>query len=327
MLIRPTFRPHLHVEIVPDEGIALLSETDHLILAQPLYARVAARLDGRHSADEIVAALSEAGEGADVRRVLDDLERRGLLTDTAIQGVPVDQAAFWASHGVDPGIATRRLAATAVSVDAVGDVALAPYLEALRRAGVRVAAAAERRVVITDDYLRADLVRINQEALTGSLEWLLMKPSGVLMWLGPVFRPGQGACWECLAARLRANRNVENFVAQRMGEAEPLALGRTITAMGEQIGAGIAASTVAAWVARNAAPELDGALVTLDLRSWHSETHRLAGRPSVAAAMRPRSSHPPRDRSCWCAGARRSRRTEATARARRRRRCSASNIT
>jgi hypothetical protein len=59
MLIRPTFRPHLHVEIVPGEGIALLSETDHLILAQPL--RVAARLDGRHSADEIVAALSEAG--------------------------------------------------------------------------------------------------------------------------------------------------------------------------------------------------------------------------------------------------------------------------
>ena len=194
-----------------------------------------------------------------------------------------DQAAFWASHGVDPGIATQRLAATAVSVDAVGDVALTPYLEALRRAGVRVAADAERRVVITDDYLRADLVRINQEALTGSREWLLMKPSGVLLWLGPVFRPGQGACWECLSARLRANRNVENFVAQRMGGAEPLALGRTITAMGEQIGAGIAASTVAAWVARNAAPELDGALVTLDLRSWHSETHRLVGRPQCRA--------------------------------------------
>lgn len=296
MLIRPTFRPHLHVEIVPDEGIALLSETDHVILAQPFYACVAACLDGHHTADEIVVALSGQVEAAAVRRVLADLERWGLLTD-AIDAVPAGEAAFWASHGVDPGIARQRLAATAVSVDAVGDVALTPHLEALRFAGVRVAADALRRVVITDDYLNRDLVRFNREALTGAREWLLMKPSGLLIWLGPVFRPGRAACWECLAERLRTNRNVENFVAQRMGEVEPLARARTITAMGEQIGARIAACTVAAWVARNEAPELDGALVTLDLRSWRSETHRVVARPQcrtcgdppevVAPAARP----------------------------------------
>ena len=297
MLIRPTFRPHLHVEIVPDEGIALLSETDHVVLAQPLYARVAACLDGHRTADEIVVALSRQTEAAAIRRVLDDLERRGLLMDAAIDAVSAGEAAFWASHGVDPGIAKHRLAASAVSVDAVGDVAPTPYLEAFRFAGVRVAADAPRRVVITDDYLRPDLLRFNQEALSGAREWLLMKPSGVLIWLGPVFRPGRTACWECLAERLRTNRTVENFVAQRTGEVEPVARARSITAMGEQIGAGIAASTVAAWVARNAAPELDGALVTLDLRSWRSETHRVVVRPQcracgdppevVAAAARP----------------------------------------
>ena len=226
-------------------------------------------------------------EAAAVRRVLDDLERRGLLTDAAIDAVPAGEAAFWAGYGVDPSIAKQRLAATAVSVDAVGAVELTPYLEALRFAGVRVAADAARRVVITDDYLRRDLLRFNQEALSGAREWLLMKPSGLLLWLGPIFRPGRTACWECLAERLRTNRSVENFVAQRIGEAEPLARAPTISAMGEQIGAGIAASTVAAWLARDAAPELDGALVTLDLRSWRSETHRVVARPQCRACGDP----------------------------------------
>ena len=86
MLDRPSFKPHLHVEIIPREGLVLLSETDHVILSGPLYALVASYLDGRHSSAAIVAALSGQAESAEVRRILEDLERQGLLTEAPANG-------------------------------------------------------------------------------------------------------------------------------------------------------------------------------------------------------------------------------------------------
>ena len=286
MLARPTFKPHLHVEVVAGEGLVLLSETDHVILSEPLYASVAPHLDGRHSADAIAAALSGQAETAEVRRVLEDLERRGLLAEPCSDDA-VGEAALWASHDVDPAIAQQRLADGAVSVDAVGGITLAPFLEALRLVGVRERPNAPRRVVLTDDYLRGELGRHNQEALAAEREWVLIKPTGCVVWLGPVFRPGRTACWECLAQRLRGNRNVENFLAQRNGRSEPFVLARASTAAGEQIAARMVASTIAMWLARDEAAALEGAVVTLDLRSWRSETHRVVARPQCRACGDP----------------------------------------
>lgn len=282
MLDRPSFRPHLHVEIIPREGLVLLSETHHVILPGPLYALVAPHLDGRHSSEAVIAALSGQAESAEVRRILEDLERQGLLAEACGNGA-AGEAALWATYGVDPGVARQRLAAGAVSVDAVGGVAVQPLLAVLRFLGVRVSPNGQCQVVMADDYLRPELDRYNKEALAAEREWLLVKPIGCVVWLGPVFRPGRTACWECLAQRLRANRNVEGFLAQRNGRAEPLALARASTTATEQIAANLAAAAVAAWLARDEAPELEGTVVTLDVRSWRTETHRVVWRPQCRA--------------------------------------------
>jgi oxazoline/thiazoline synthase len=278
MLDRPGFRPDLHVEILPEEGLVLLSETHQVVLPGRLYALVAPYLDGHHSPDAVVASLNGQADSDEVRRVLAELERQGSLTEACGNG-SADLAARWATHGVDPGLAAARLAASAVSVDAVGDVPIEAFLTTLRSVGVRVGPGAARRVVITDDYLRPGLDRHNRAALAAECEWLLAKPIGSVIWLGPVFRPGSSACWECLAQRLRGNRNIERFVAQKRGRAEPLPMGPACATGTEQIAAQLTASSVAAWLARDEAPELEGTVVTLDLRSWRSETHRVVWRP------------------------------------------------
>jgi oxazoline/thiazoline synthase len=282
MLDRPSFQPHLRVEILPQEGLVLLSETDHVILPGPLYALVAPHLDGRHSAAAIVAALSGQAESAEVQRILEDLERQGVLTEG---GTPeaAGKAALWAAHGIDPSVARQRLAADTVSVVGVAGIALEPFLAALGQLGVRVRPNSQRQVVLTDDYLRPDLNRYNQEALAAGRDWLLVKPIGCSCWLGPVFRPGRTACWQCLAQRLRANRNVESFLAQRNGRAQPQMPARPFTTATGHIAANLAAYAVAAWLARDEAPELDETVVTLDLRSWHSATHRVVWRPQCRA--------------------------------------------
>ena len=51
MLNRPRFRPHFYVEVVPDEGVFLLSDTRQALLRGRLYGLMAPWLDGRTSDD------------------------------------------------------------------------------------------------------------------------------------------------------------------------------------------------------------------------------------------------------------------------------------
>src|SRR6266480_7873524 len=63
-------------------------------------------------------------------------------------------------------------------------------------------------VALTDDYLQEALATYNQAALALQRPWLLVKPVGTINWIGPVFRPGKTGCWQCLAHRLRGNRDI-----------------------------------------------------------------------------------------------------------------------
>jgi ribosomal protein S12 methylthiotransferase accessory factor len=286
MLARPRFQPHLHVETFPGEGLVILSETAHVILAEPVYASVATYLDGLHSPDAIVAALEGQVEATEVKRVLEHLAQQGLVTDASGEDSS-REAAFWASCNVDSAAATQRLVESSVSLAAVGDVELAPFREALGLLGIRISSDAAREVVVTDDYLRGELARHNERALASERAWLLVKPYGYVIWLGPVFSPGRTACWECLAVRIRANRYTEQFVARRK-RSGLVALSRlSTTNASEQIAARIVALTIATWLAGDELPALNESLVTLDLRSWRSETHRVVARPQCRACGDP----------------------------------------
>jgi hypothetical protein len=124
-------------------------------------------------------------------------------------------------QGIDPGSAGRRLADTTVMLTSFGTAA-APALRALLEAlQVRVAEAGSYGVVVTDDYLRQGLQDYNRQALAAGRPWLLVRPNGCQVWIGPLFRPGKTGCWECLATRLRANRQIETYLQDRQGWAEP----------------------------------------------------------------------------------------------------------
>jgi len=286
MLVRPCFKRHLRVEVLPGEGVVVLSETERFVFPEPLCAAVASRLDGTRTVDAIVAALDEVAPAHAVRAVVADLERRGLVTEAGRAGVSA-HAPFWASCGVDPALAEQRLAADAVAVEVAGDVDPRPLRDALRAVGVTVQPDAARRLVLTDDYLRSEIRNLNRVALDEQRHWFLARPVGAVVWIGPLFRPGLGACWQCLATRLCANRDVESFLAQRNGGATPLAPPLTSSPAGEEIAARITALTVAAWLARGSAPDFEDNVVTVDLRSWRSEVHRVVARPQCPACGDP----------------------------------------
>jgi ribosomal protein S12 methylthiotransferase accessory factor len=280
MLDRPRFRPHLHVEVVPGEGVFLLSDSRQTLLRGRLYELVAQSLDGQSAAD-VCQRLQGKASPAEVYYTLAQLERKGYLCEED-KILTAGQAALWSSQQVAPGTAARRLAERPVAVRAFG-VEEGSFLDLLQSLQVRVAGEGPPDVVLTDSYLRPELEEFNAAALRDRRPWLLAKPAGRQVWVGPLFRPGQTGCWECMAQRLRANSPVATYLQGRNGHAAAVVSDRACTPASLQIGLGLAANAVASWVVRGELPELDGKLQTLDLPSWRMQAHPLVRLPFCPA--------------------------------------------
>jgi ribosomal protein S12 methylthiotransferase accessory factor len=280
MLSRPRFRPHFHVEVVPGEGVVLLSDTRHSLLRGRVYELVVPWLDGRTAGDVCERLRAEASP-AEVYYALTQLERKDYLCEEE-PALPAGQAALWSSQQVAPRTALRRLAERPVVVGAFG-VEAGPFRELLESLHVRLADGGPPDVVLTDSAWRGELRDCNAAALRDGRPWLLVKPAGRQVWVGPLFRPGKTGCWECLAQRLRANFPVAAYVQGRNGHAGAVVQDRAATPATLQVGWGLAANAVASWVVRGELPELEGKLQTLDLPTWRLQTHALIRLPFCPA--------------------------------------------
>jgi ribosomal protein S12 methylthiotransferase accessory factor len=281
MLQRPKFRPHLRVEVVPGEGVFLLSDGRHVLLRGRLYELLAPCLDGQSTADDVCHHLRDRATPAEVYFALGQLERKEYLCD-GDGGLPADQAALWSSQKIVPAVAARRLAETTVCVRGVG-VAADRFAELLGALAVRTTADGPPDVVLTDTYLRDELAEVNRAALRGGRPWVLVKPTGRQVWVGPLFRPGRTGCWACLAERMRANAPVPAYLRERGGHTLTPISDLAHTPATEQVALGLAANAVATWVVRGEVPELDGKIQTLDLPTWRLQEHALPRLPFCRA--------------------------------------------
>jgi oxazoline/thiazoline synthase len=285
MLHRPQFKPHFRVEVVPGEGVVLLSELHQTMLQGSLYELVAPCLDGRPVA-EICARLSGQATPAHVFYTLAQLEKRGYLAE-ADEVCPAAESALWGEQQVDPAAAVRRLAETPVTVRAVGAVDVAPLLALLRSVGVHTEGDPALTVVASDGYLRSDLRICNEEALQHGRPWLLVKPVGRWVWLGPLFVPGKTGCWACLAERLQANAPVLSYLESKRGFTGEAGAHRAATSATLQAAWALTATAVASWVARGDLPHLEGKVRSLDVLTAESQTHTLTRLPSCPVCGEP----------------------------------------
>lgn len=279
MLDRPAFKPSLHVEVLTDEdSVLILSETERLVLSGRLFCAVAALIDGRRRADDLVDLLSDEASAAEVYYALNQLEQRGLLAEGG-DSVPAERAEFWSAMGAAPAAAESRVSETGVGVAVLGDLAPLRPAEELSRLGLRISDGGDFWIVLTDDYLQSGLAEFNGRALTGNLPWLLAKPIGGIVWLGPVFRPGTTGCWECLAHRLRLNRRVEAFLRQQRGTTASAPVFRAALPSTAAAALSFVAAEAARWIGTGGGTPLEGAMITLDLATLGTQKHVLVRRP------------------------------------------------
>ncbi len=274
------FKPHFHVETIDGEGVFLLTEEGHTVLTGKIYELVAPLINGKNNGEEIVDSLSEKLSPEKVYYALALLEKKGYIMDNYVCEFP-GAAAFWTANGLDPEKAEHRLSTTPLSIASFGGIDVDLFTQALSSLGINPGHDTDFNVVLTDDYLRAGLSAYNLDALEKNKPWMLIKPVGQKIYLGPIFNPGNTGCWKCLETRHAQNREAEKFVMDKKGRKDPFFLnsGQTATL---QVAFNMAATQIAKWIA-NGKSELEGKLLSLDTTTWQMEIHVLTQRPQCPA--------------------------------------------
>jgi ribosomal protein S12 methylthiotransferase accessory factor len=243
-------------------------------------------LDGSRTLEQVVMELSAQLPLAEVVAAVGDLERRRYVVRGPVDG-DRQTAAFWEPMGLGAAEAADRLSDTTVEVAAVGSVDVQPLIAALVEMGVQVVARDQASLVcvLAEDYLCDELGEINKAMLSTGTSWLLARPLGRELWLGPLLEPGTTGCWACLARALSAG----DADAERPG----LTLGKSAGA--QRALAGLVATKVAEIMVGGTIEALRGRLVTLDSATLSSETHLLMRYPDCRACgvATPRSAQGP----------------------------------
>ncbi|MER8185544.1 TOMM precursor leader peptide-binding protein [Kitasatospora sp. NPDC094015] len=287
------FRRHLRAEVVVGKGAYLISERGTTRLRGAHVEAVAPLLDGTRDLPSLLREAGDRASAAEIGELLGSLSAAGLVSYR-----PADQPgrdpraeAFWELAGLDGTSSSDRVGAAQVRILAVGRDDEATVRPAFEAAGLRCVSsdsptAAELTVVVCDDYLAPVLRRIDLAQRAAGRPWLIAKPTGSVVWSGPVLTADGGACWQCLAHRLRANRVHELTVQHALGMAEPplgpeASLGAT-----RALGLQLAALQAAKWLAGQPGPQRQE-IHTLDTLGLRAEQHAVLRRPQCATCGTP----------------------------------------
>lgn len=253
------------------DRLLLAEESESHLLEGRIYIEIAKLTAEGISVRDLERELCSTFQTSDVRAAVSALLDCGFLRMTEPSSPP-ELEAFWES--VPAECAPRALALRCFC--SPGERMLK---QALESSGLVLTDDAPILLVTTDDYLRPELAALQEE----QRPWLLVKPVGYTIWLGPLFEPGKTACWRCMAQAIKPNRWRQCSV---FGSGEYIfppqpslsALPATLA-----LAAGMIATTTAIWAARGSYPDLENSVLTFDVRTLRQATHTIRSRGDCPA--------------------------------------------
>ena len=287
---RPALAPHLEFRQVGEHQTLLVSESFNTLLHGELYRDLLPLLDGRHSQQEIVAALGDSHAFTNILSATVSLAAKGYVV-SAEHGMETSRAAYFTALGASPRWAERRLVDSRIRV--LGDAH--QLVGHLQESGVTVARDDPRlTVVVCDDYLATRLAAVNRRQLELGEPWMLVRPGGTEPLFGPVF-PGEasGPCWACLAERLQGHREVHNFLRHSAGEDAAFRPTASHPAALEAFW-GLVAAEIIKWLVLDAAAPIHDCTLAMNVVEFASSKHPVTQRPQCSVCGDPALYRPDR---------------------------------
>src|SRR3954466_1889800 len=288
----PQFAPNFSIYTLLPNVVCLYSEHRKFFLHGELYCALAEKIAAGASSRELLRDLERDFPTADIQEALGRLIERRFVLPTARSREGAG-AAYWASLGLPPETAERNLQSFRARIRAVGVPGASELGAALRELGVRlVERSADLTIILVDDYLEARLADLNRRHLSHKMPWLLVQLSGVFPLVGPIFRPGDGPCWTCLADRMKRNREVRAFLNRK--QARCLVASPLSRRMVGQSAVQLAAVEIAKAIATGFRTDLRDHVISLDLMGSAIARHYVSARPQCPACGRDELRNPSR---------------------------------
>jgi oxazoline/thiazoline synthase len=231
---RVGFKKHLRAEV--GNGITyLFSERGMTTLRGADISTITPLLDGTRSLEELLHDTPQDMPREKVEAVVNQLSEAGLISvrrsDTEMRA-DEPTLAYWDTVGLDADAAVAGTVTKSIALFTLGEVDTVAAWSAFRAAGLAVIAGmpldpahldVDLPVVLCDDYLNPCLGEMSEAMQVTGLPWLLAKPAGGQVWIGPFFEPGaMNSCWYCLANKLSQHRLAESCAVDELGRPGPI---------------------------------------------------------------------------------------------------------
>src|SRR5262249_8432141 len=286
------FAPNFSVYALPNDVVCLYSEHRKFFLHGQLYSALAIAIGTGKSFGRIVRELSQKFASDKIAEAVSRLvELRYLVRKTSPAADTADD--YWANVCFAPDVVAQNFAKCRVRIQAINVKGAKELAAALRRLGVRVVnGSADLTVTLVNDYFETQLEKLNRKHLSDRSSWLLVQPSGIFPLVGPLFAPGQSACWTCLADRMQKNREIKAMLERK--QARRIVLSPLVHGMIGHSGIAFAALEIAKAIATGFRTELRDHILSLDLLGSAIAKHYVTARPQCLSCGQKRLRDPRR---------------------------------
>jgi ribosomal protein S12 methylthiotransferase accessory factor len=287
------FAPNFTAYVLPPDVVCLYSEDRKFFLHGELYCALAATIGERgKTAQELFRELGRKFPSDQIEEALKRLtERRYLVPASKASANTV--AGYWASLGLPPDVAEKNLGNCRVRIESIDVEGAKELAAALRELGVHVVnRSPDLTITLVNDYLERRLAELNQQRVPDKTPWMLVQPSGVFPLVGPLFNPGESACWTCLFDRMIRNREIKGFLER--GSARPVAVSPLVRKTFGQSAIQFAAVEIAKAIASGFRTDLRDHVASFDLLGATIAKHYVARRPQCPTCGNKKLQNPRR---------------------------------
>jgi oxazoline/thiazoline synthase len=274
----PRFRNHIYPVIVEDDKVLICSEYGQQVLTGKSLVQVAQHLDGDNSVDTIIQNLEGIVEPGQVRYVLSYLEDKRYVYEQN-NDLTFTESSFWGLMGLDNIDVIAQKKKAKIKIYSIGDVDENYLSNELKSLSINIVDENETfAAIITDDYLQTEVLVTTRRLWEQNIPFILAKPNGIEMWLGPIFTPNSSACFDCLMQRLHANRDVEVYLKETGKINNPLITHSSLTST-IHASLSLVATEVSKFIMSGQSEKLNNSMISFNYGEMESQKHTVVKRP------------------------------------------------
>ena len=277
------WNPAYRIDLFDDHTLLLCSELDKTVLKGAVFCALAPFLqEGHLSADQLVLELNGRIAPEITYFALLELEAKKLIQANSCL-LADEIKAFCGLLQISENEAFQKLKSTKVYINGGDDLKSSFALLPIQL--IDDPHQADLSVVCVRDYLQPELMAIDTDRT-----WLLCKPYGSEIWIGPIFEAKSSPCYHCLAARLKLNRLEEAYLQQKL-QLESFFLPSHAMLETMKVSAwNLLATEVFKWIVLGKNEHLTRKIQTFNTITFEKQEHVVIKRPACGECGNPQPS-------------------------------------